>query len=74
MFEFKIDVIEELKKKGWTASKIREKKILGQKGYYQIKSGHLPGLAALGSLCFMLDRQPGSIIRYVPDDIPEKTE
>lgn len=77
MLEFKIDIIKELDKKGWTISKIKEYQkinninLIGQKTYYDIKNYNIvPGIKVINNLCFMLGKQPGSIIRYVPDPAP----
>lgn len=66
--EFKIDVMAELKKRGWSTTKIRESTLIGQKTLADIKNGIVPGTIALNSLCYMLNLQPGSIVRYVPGD------
>lgn len=67
MLEFKIDIMKELKKKGWNSPKIRESKLIGQKTLSDIKKGIVPGIKTIENLCYMLNVQPGSIIRYVPD-------
>ena len=66
--EFKIDIMDELKKRGWNTTKIRESKLIGQKTLSDMKNGIVPGVKVLNNLCFMLNLQPGSIIRYIPDD------
>ena len=74
MLEFKINIIQELEKNGWTAAKIKEYKnktgitLIGQKTFYDMKNNNIvPGIKTLNNLCFMLGKQPGSIIRYIPD-------
>ena len=70
---FRIDIKKELEKKGWTQIKIRENKLLGQKTYYDmVNDNKVPGIKGLEALCFMLDKQPGSIIKYIPNE--NKTE
>lgn len=71
--EFKIDVMEELRKKGYNPQRIRNEKLLSQSVLTYVRRGVVP-VQSLVKLCELLERQPGSIIRYVPDDIPEKTE
>lgn len=68
MLKFKIDIISELSKKGYNTNVIREKNLIGQKTLYDIKAGKVPGIKTINTLCYLLDRQPGSIIKYVPDE------
>ena len=68
MLEFKIDIMSELSKKGYNTNVIREKNLIGQKTLYDIKAGKVPGIKTINALCCLLDRQPGSIIKYVPDE------
>ena len=73
MLEFKIDVIAELNKKGYTSTKIRDNKLIGQKTYTDMRNNNkVPGIKTIDILCRLLNRQPGSIIKYVPDG--NKTE
>ena len=68
--EFKIDVLDELKKKGYTTTRIRKEKLLSESTLTRIRAGIVP-CEKLPTLCELLERQPGSIIKYVFDS--EKT-
>lgn len=68
--EFKIDVMQELRKKGLTPKTIRDKRLLSQSVLTDIRRGKVP-VSSLPALCELLGRQPGSIIRYVPDNKQE---
>lgn len=68
MLKFKIDIISELNKKGYNTNVIREKNLIGQKTLYDIKAGKVPGIKTINTLCCLLDKQPGSILKYVPDE------
>jgi putative transcriptional regulator len=72
MLEFKIDIFEELKKKGYSSYRIQKEKIIPMATYQNIKAGQVPGPKTLDTLCRLLKLQPGSIIRWVPD--PEEGE
>ena len=72
MLEFKIDVAEELKKKGYTTYRIQKEKLIPQSTYLDMKAGKVPGAKTLDTICRLLNKQPGSIIRWVPD--PEEGE
>lgn len=65
MFVFKIDVLEELKRKGITTTAIRDTNIIGQKTLADIKKGIVPGIKTLDFLCEMLEMPIGEIIEYV---------
>lgn len=71
LLEFKIDIMEVLKEKGYNTNRIRKEKLLSQSTLTSIRSGKVPG-AKLDTLCELTGLQPGSIIRYIPDD--NKTE
>lgn len=65
---YKIDVLSELKKKGFTSYKIRTEKIFGERQMQQIRNGEIVSNACLAKLCELLDCQPGDIIEYVEED------
>lgn len=66
MLEFKIDVIQDLKKNGYNTTRIRKEKLLSESTLTDIRRGKVPA-AKLDTLCKLLEKQPGSIIRYIPD-------
>ncbi len=72
MLEFKIDVLVELKKKGYNTNVIRREKLIAEQSLQNMRNGIVPGAKTLDTLCRLLGKQPGSIIRWVPD--PEETE
>ncbi len=67
---YKIDILAELKKKGYSSTRIREEKLIGQSYLQQIRHGELVSWKTLNTICALLDCQPGDIIEYVrePDD------
>jgi DNA-binding Xre family transcriptional regulator len=68
MFRFKIDVIQELKERGYTSYTIRNNgNAIGQKTFMDMKKGIVPGIKTLDALCHMLNMNIGDIIEYVPD-------
>lgn len=72
MLEFKIDILEKLKEKGYNTGRLRKEKLIGENALTSIRKGMVPGIKTLNSLCELLELQPGSIIRYVSDDPKEK--
>ena len=70
---YKVDVLAELKKKGYTSTKIREEKLIGQSYLQQLRHGELVSWKPLGTSCALLDCQPADLIEYVKeDDVSER--
>ena len=67
MFQFKIDVMQELKNNDINTTKIRKDNIIGQKTLADIKKGIVPGIKVLDILCDKLHMDIGDIIKHVPD-------
>lgn len=62
---YKVDILAELKKKGYTSTKIREDKLIGQSYLQQLRRGELVSWKALNTICALLECQPGDLIEYV---------
>lgn len=72
---YKIDIMAELKKKGYSSTRIREEKLIGQSYLQQIRHGELVSWRTLDTICSLLGCQPGDIIEYVPKiDVSEKAQ
>lgn len=67
MFKYKIDVIEELKKKGISTYKIQKDKIIGSKTFMEIKHNKVVGIKSLDIICNLLECDIGDIIQHIPD-------
>ena len=65
MFIYKIDVLETLKESGYTTTKLRKEKLLGENAIQSLRRGEMVGIIALEKICALLDMQPGNIIKYV---------
>jgi len=63
---YKVDVMAALKEKGYSSTKIREEKLIGQSYLQQIRHGELVSWKILNTLCSLLECQPGDLIEYVP--------
>lgn len=70
MYRYKIDVLKEIQKRGYTQKELREKKILqggtitnlGKKGTGNIN------LESLNNICILLRCQPNDVIEIVASD------
>ena len=68
MIRYKIDVFDELKKKGYNQTRIQKDNLLPAQTQINIKQGKSITLDTLNKLCIMLKMQPGDIIEVVPTD------
>ena len=67
---YRLDILAELKKKGYSSTRIREEKLIGQSYLQQLRRGELVSWKTLDTICSLLECQPGDLIEYVE----EKTE
>ena len=64
---YKVDVMAALKQHGYSSTKIREEKLIGQSYLQQIRHGELVSWKTMDTLCALLDCQPGDLLEYVKD-------
>ena len=62
---YKVDVMASLKEKGYSSTKIREEKLIGQSYLQQLRHGELVSWKTLDTICSLLDCQPGDLIEFV---------
>ena len=65
MLRYKIDVLAELKEKGYTTYKINKDKLLSNSTVQKLRRGTMVSSQNIDTLCEMLCCQPGDIIEYV---------
>lgn len=68
MLQYKIDVLATLKEKGYTTYILRRDKLLSEGVIQSLRKGKVVSAENLDRLCALLKMQPGSIIKYVPDE------
>lgn len=64
---YKIDILAALKEKGYTSTRIREEKLIGQSYLQQIRHGELVSWKTIDTICRLLNCQPGDLVEYVDD-------
>ena len=69
---YKVDVMAELKKKGYSSTRIREEKLIGQSYLQQLRHGELVSWKTLDTICTLLECQPGDLLAHTPD--PEEAK
>lgn len=72
MLKYKIDVLDTLKENGYTTTKLRKEKLLGENAIQSLRHGEMVGIIALDKICTLLDMQPGNIIKYVENEQEQK--
>ncbi len=69
MIRYKVDVLGELKKRGYTTTMIRKKKILAESTLTRLREGKTSiSCDSIGVICSMLGCQPSDIIENVVSD------
>ena len=63
--QYKVDILSELKKKGYSSTRIREEKLIGESYLQQLRRGELVSWKTLDTICSLLECQPGDLIEYV---------
>ena len=62
--KYKINIMEELKRKGYNSSAIRELNLFSQSTLTKFRNGQEVSLENIGRLCFLLDCNIGDILEY----------
>lgn len=68
MIKYKIDVMKELKKRGYDSKRIKDNGILSQGTITNIKKGGHINTETLNKLCLILRLSPSDIIEVFPTD------
>ena len=67
--QYKLDIMAELKKAGYTSTKIREEKLIGQSYLQQLRHGELVSWKTIDTICALLHCQPGDLVEYVEEPV-----
>lgn len=70
MIRYKIEILPALKAAGYSTNKIRTDKLMGQATLQQVRHGELASWKTIDTVCRLLDCQPGDLVEYVADEIP----
>ena len=72
-FQYKVNVMDKLKEKGYSSTRLRKEKLLGESYMSQLRRGDMVSWAALDTICTLLDCQPGDLICHEKDTGVHKT-
>ena len=62
--QFKVNILESLKEKGYTTYKLRKDNILSQSTLQKLREGKGLAWENIERLCALLDCQPGDLLEY----------
>ena len=65
--KYKFDVMEALKVAGYSSTRLRKEKLLGESYMQQLRRGELVSWKAIETVCSLLACQPGDLLEYVPE-------
>lgn len=65
---YRMNVLDELKKKGYSSYRLRKERIIGEFQVQQLRAGEIVSITILDRLCALLDCQPGDLLEYAPED------
>lgn len=68
MLKYKINVLEELKKKGYTSYTLRKEKLLGESTIQKLRAGEGVSWDNLETLCRLLDCDIGELLEYQKEE------
>lgn len=69
MIKYKVDLLEELKKAGYSSYRIRQEKVISESTLQRLRKGGTGiRLDSLDAVCKILRCQPGDLVEWVPDE------
>jgi putative transcriptional regulator len=64
MIQYRIDVLQKLKDKGYSTYRLRKEKLLGEATIQKLRESVLVSWENINTICFLLDIQPGDMLEY----------
>lgn len=69
MLKYKCNIMEELKKAGYSSYRLRQERVLGEATLQKIRVGStMLTLESLGVICDILRCQPGDLVEWVESE------
>ncbi len=63
--KYKFDVMDALKTAGYSSTRLRSEKIMGESYMTQLRRGELVSWKTIENVCKLLNCQPGDILEYI---------
>lgn len=67
---YKIDVLEALKDAGYSSTRLRKEKLMGESYMSQLRHGEMVSWKTIETICRLLNCQPGDLVEYAPEPEP----
>lgn len=64
---YKIDILKELRERGYTSTRLRQEKLIGEGTLTRIRRGETINFDTLSTICELLECNVGDIIEYVKE-------
>ena len=72
--EYKINVMQALKEAGYSSTRLRNDKIIGEATMQRLRHKQSVSYEVLGKICELLQCQVGDVLEYIPDNTKEPKE
>lgn len=72
--KYKLDVMDALKKAGYSSTRLRNEKLMGESYMQQLRRSELVSWKTIETICMLLNCQPGDLLEYLPEEVQEKIE
>lgn len=72
--KYRLDILAALKGAGYSSTRIRNEKVMGQATLTQLRRGELVSWKNIETICRLLRCQPGDILEYAETDHGEYKE
>lgn len=69
---YKMNILQRLKEAGYSTTRLRREKIIGEATIQQLRTNQLVSWATMNKICAILNCQPGDIIEYIEEDQTKK--
>lgn len=66
--KYKFNVMEALKEVGYSSTRLRNEKLMGESYMQQLRRGDLVSWKTIDTICCLLRCQPGDLLEYIPDE------
>lgn len=70
---YKVDIMAALREAGYSSTRLRHEKLMGESYMQQLRRGELVSWKALDTICTLLDCQPGDLLMHAANaDVKSK--
>lgn len=61
---YKVDVLEALKRAGYSTYRLRQEKLMGERVIQQLRNGEIVSWKTIDTICTLLECQPGDLVEH----------